>query len=422
MSDVTAYNRLYTSISSSLLYNEFRRWDLLDLLVSKLNDNNQVEIRGLSKIIDAIYTGNLSNLRKVILVKDLTYYPDRLENHLNEVSVCLNGVNSLRRFIPNFSYCYGKSADNKWSYFEYVPNTPFYSYIETENIVDLFYQLVLALDFAYHKIGFKHGDLHPANILVRNLDNAIAITYRNRTITTNKVVTVIDYENSTLNDNDEEELSDIHRLLYDEFNSDIVKMFVETSSNFDELIEQIEKTINRKEESKYEQTCILLPDLIDSYPLSNIELEQILLDDKVAEFETLLDNKIINLVNSLESNYDNSVVEELESLFEITSKLDIDLPYTVASELSLQQNKFFALVNLHERTGLPFLDFCDRINDKVKSTLRIKENNLYLRKGKSKQDAIDIINDLNDPVFSYISYSLIKLPMNAIEGLKTMKL
>jgi serine/threonine protein kinase len=141
--------------------------------------------------------------------------------------VGLYGTNRLRPFIPNFAYIYGgvkcsppifgendevvdwcNNNKNSVNYILYENVNPsisikkFISKCSVDEFLNIFLQILYALDFAHKKIDFTHYDLHGSNILLRipnanEPDKLYQIPYKTENgweyITTRYIPTFIDY-------------------------------------------------------------------------------------------------------------------------------------------------------------------------------------------------------------------------------------
>jgi len=152
---------------------------------------------------------------------------DDNEVNRHELAVGIYGTNSLREFVPNFSYLYGgfvnsapsidirnhfswnNSNDKQDKQFQYIvyeninESITFYEYIETCSLDQFFnnyLQIILALNIANKKIDFTHYDLHGNNVLIRNLNSTKNIQYsvfdEKFYLKVDTVATIIDYGSS----------------------------------------------------------------------------------------------------------------------------------------------------------------------------------------------------------------------------------
>lgn len=142
------------------------------------------------------------------------------EQLVHEYFVGAFGTNNLRNEIPNFSavlgyfrcsgtfisdsqvlsYC--ASSENPVNYILYEPvkGVSLETFIlehDFDEILQVLTGLILALQVAYERIDFTHYDLHPGNVMVRELPEEIAIPYRMNKQTyylhTRYIPTLIDY-------------------------------------------------------------------------------------------------------------------------------------------------------------------------------------------------------------------------------------
>jgi len=147
----------------------------------------------------------------VVAAADLTH----------EAFVGTYGLNQLRQNVPNFSYildsfqcnpvvnvdkedynlCLAGDSGMEYIIQEYVnPARPFGKFARTcsvEEFLDVFYQVMYALDYAHRQVDFTHYDLHTDNVMVRKLDATYQIKYETENgeeyIKTDKLAMIIDY-------------------------------------------------------------------------------------------------------------------------------------------------------------------------------------------------------------------------------------
>lgn len=160
-------------------------------------------------------------------------------NQMHEYFVGSFGTNSLRSKIPNFAfmlgffqcsppyidnslytglnipgtkgerkaltYCQNDINGNQVNYllYENITNSKtLQKFIEDgctfEQFLNVFIQIVLALDLAYTEFDFTHYDLHTENVLIRELPEEILISYPSQKdkIKTKYVATIIDFGRS----------------------------------------------------------------------------------------------------------------------------------------------------------------------------------------------------------------------------------
>lgn len=153
------------------------------------------------------------------------------ENLLHEFFIG-NKLNILRDKVPNFSYIYGsfncnypiffdqqpynicsmsnsETSDRKVNYIIYeniTDSISFKDFADNANIkefMNVYIQILFALNYANEKLKFVHYNLHYDNIVVKTLPNFVklAYPYKNKFIyiKTNKIPFIIDYGYSRLN-------------------------------------------------------------------------------------------------------------------------------------------------------------------------------------------------------------------------------
>lgn len=148
-------------------------------------------------------------------------------NLTHEVFVGLAGTNSLRKYIPNFSfvyggfgcappvvynrkvydYCYTSRKGVNYALYENVqPSVSFDHAIRNgmsvKNFLSSYLQILLSVQKAYELINFTHFDLHCENVLLRKTP-LVRITYDLRKelfyVSTRNIATIIDYGFSSFN-------------------------------------------------------------------------------------------------------------------------------------------------------------------------------------------------------------------------------
>ena len=126
-----------------------------------------------------IYTADIISENIKIILK----IPQNIENinHiLREYYIGVEAINNLRYTVPNFLYTLGgffnkdeSDKENAFILYEYIPGYTINDLITTNKInfsqwLNIFFQLLIALEMAQRKIQFTHYDLHTSNIIVRN--------------------------------------------------------------------------------------------------------------------------------------------------------------------------------------------------------------------------------------------------------------
>jgi archaellum component FlaC len=124
--------------------------------------------------------------------------------YIDNSSYAFNGTNNERKAL---TYCQNDVDGNQVNYliYENVSNSvTLQSFIEKgctfQQFLNVFIQIILALDLAYTELDFTHYDLHTENVLVRELPEEILICYRSdgmqKYLKTKYVATIIDYGRS----------------------------------------------------------------------------------------------------------------------------------------------------------------------------------------------------------------------------------
>jgi serine/threonine protein kinase len=167
-----------------------------------------------------VYTFVVDNIDDVIIIKA----NDTEKNNykfIHEIFIGLYGTNKLRKYIPNFSFILGGlrcsppryipredtiyfAESNKDFYhilYEFIQGNTLkkeLEKIEFSQFLNIFLQILFALQFAFDKIKFTHYDLHYENIIIRTpFDSEFFIPYIVDDviyyIKTNCIATIIDY-------------------------------------------------------------------------------------------------------------------------------------------------------------------------------------------------------------------------------------
>lgn len=124
-------------------------------------------------------------------------------DQLHEYFIGAYGTNRMRNVIPNFSYVFalfGCSAPilNDKEVVSYCQNTAFpvnyivyekvdgdtlsefLSYASTNEILNVLTQILLAHSYAYEIMKFTHNDLHPRNVIVKEVTEEVSIKYQHK--------------------------------------------------------------------------------------------------------------------------------------------------------------------------------------------------------------------------------------------------
>ncbi len=192
-----------------------------------------------------------TSLGKKIIVK----FDDSPHQDFHEALIGLRGTNSLRKKIPNFAmilgtvecsfseeeiskidshrdpsekieWCLHSSSEEenremkKIFFYEYIPGETLelflykkLYFLSKEEIMNIFLQIIFSLLVAADDCNFTHYDLNLKNIIVRELDEKVKISYSSKsfsepiTIETSFIPTFIDYSFSNVNGLGEEKKS-----------------------------------------------------------------------------------------------------------------------------------------------------------------------------------------------------------------------
>jgi len=256
---------------------------LNSLFYTKINDDNyhteiiKRYINNLQKIGEETaygyaFTADFMNADNMFVIK--TPKNSKNDNLLHELIVGLYGTNKLRKDIPNFAYIYGgfkcspmllynnnveswckrskHSNKNDVNYILYEninPSISFYDFLETcspDDFLNMFLQILYALNYANKTIDFTHYDTKGDNILIRTITDIrevknfgydhnfndlknpddFQIKYPDGKggfvyITTDAIPTFIDYGMSHIKTNDKNDKLNIDIGIYDFYNQNI---------------------------------------------------------------------------------------------------------------------------------------------------------------------------------------------------------
>lgn len=179
---------------------------------------------------------------KIVIKQGFNNYNTLALGH--EAFIGLYAINKLRTLCPNFMYTYGLVHENRFinrsdtytrllksernktiAYLDQENKKTYHILLESINnsislkkyidictdddFVDIFMQIVYALEIAQHQINFTHYDLHSDNILVKKLDKNSQIVYhrpngQKRYVTSNYLAVIIDFGYSHVKINDQD--------------------------------------------------------------------------------------------------------------------------------------------------------------------------------------------------------------------------
>jgi hypothetical protein len=128
----------------------------------------------------------------------------KIQENIHETFIGTKVINQLIKYIPNFSYVFGKTNDMVIT--EYIFGKTFDEWIKSdqfnmEDYIFILIQLAFSLQVAQNIIGFVHYDLTPWNIIIQELPCAITFDYmldRNNIfrVKTKFIPVIIDYGKS----------------------------------------------------------------------------------------------------------------------------------------------------------------------------------------------------------------------------------
>lgn len=177
--------------------------------------------------MNAQFLGNNGQYDTQFVIKAPKPYSD-VDDTLHEYFVGVYGTNRLRSLIPNFAFvlggfkcsppyydkltntnkvltfCQNNKEQVYYIIYENVRNSvPLSKYLRVctfKQFLNVFVQILFALQVAYENIDFTHYDLHTDNVLIRKLDKEIILPYiiKNKTyyLKTDVIATIIDFGRS----------------------------------------------------------------------------------------------------------------------------------------------------------------------------------------------------------------------------------
>lgn len=202
---------------------------------------------------------------------------------VNDAFIGMTVINDLIKEIPNFCFTLSIRSDenNTIVFRENIQNIEFLDDFLNKNpksYTEIMIQLCLALQLAYERFYFQHGDLTPKKIFVQTLSKPRKIIYRllskSWAIDTRYIVIITDYSKSKIlsnfsttvykknkffigrlnnDDNHSIKISDIEDLMKISVEKDIKKLFSEIDHNYDikgKDPENILKSLIKKEDIK----------------------------------------------------------------------------------------------------------------------------------------------------------------------------
>ena len=184
-----AFNNLILSSSTSQNMNERDVKIITDKVNTWINAFKALNVNSAAGYIYFITV--LQNIKAVIKVpRDSVYIYDAMLEYF----ACVSCINNLRYFIPNFMGGLGiflcSPSQNSTTLCDYnssSKNTPFCIYEKVEgqtfeqyvkkvdtdfsDFLEVFIQVLIALEVAQREYSFTHYDLHGENVIIKTIDN-----------------------------------------------------------------------------------------------------------------------------------------------------------------------------------------------------------------------------------------------------------
>jgi hypothetical protein len=176
---------------------------------------------GANGTVSTASIGDKSDLFQIIIKTAIDPKDDDL---MHEAFVGLVGTNKLREEIPNFSFIYGafkcdgpimpgkgkevknfctgkKGSIVTYALYENIKGKTVkdaISSIRADEFLNIYLQVLLAINYAGLKCDFTHFDLHSENVILRKLQKSVGVKYPTQTlgnlyIYTDVIPTIIDY-------------------------------------------------------------------------------------------------------------------------------------------------------------------------------------------------------------------------------------
>lgn len=147
------------------------------------------------------------------LFNNISIIQKKLNYISNEYFLSLYGINSLRKYIPTFSYTFFQK-EKKELWMEYQKGKTLFEYLneykkkeildreeEGSHYLSIFLQIICSLEVAQEKLLFTHYDFHLENIIINEDTTPISFPiYNNHYKFTDKkyTISIIDFEHSSI--------------------------------------------------------------------------------------------------------------------------------------------------------------------------------------------------------------------------------
>lgn len=186
LSIINSYKSVKTIPKINIIPKQGRNYGMLEGLKMLINN---IDFLDRAEIKDVIVSSSYKKVSKYILAGFTFIFKETIDDirnneNINEIFIGLMGINSLVKYVPNFSYMFGivEKEDKKCVISEYINGKTLSEWIKSDkfNVKELLFILIqigLALEISQKKCGFVHYDLTPWNILVIELPNPISFDY-----------------------------------------------------------------------------------------------------------------------------------------------------------------------------------------------------------------------------------------------------
>lgn len=311
-----------------------------------------------------------TNLFPKIVVK-MTDLEKETDESAHEALIGIKGTNKLRCSIPNFSYvlgtfkypCFYREEIPRWinqseqctfTIYEFIPGDTWDTFIKTcstSQFLNAFLQIILSIQLSILKIGFTHYDLHPKNLILREVNDILSIQYVDYLLYTDLIPTFIDYGSSHIKINEQDYGRGGIRNIGSVYNdrsfwlSDIAKLLFFT---FYYIHPEIRKKLQRKNllasESIYKENLF-----ISNMNPSSLSTIQYFKDKYYMSGESFIENKISIARNNISKSHDTFI------------QMKNDYPRLLL-EIEEDQKQRKNLFNTLEELVKYFIGFKDPIN------------------------------------------------------------
>ena len=342
------------------------------------------DIKNLFKAGHSIFRNKIVNINKYTISKFSFIVKNTSDNEKNkenihESFICKNVINELVKYVPNFSYYFGKYDNNL--IMEYIKGYTFEKWIKSDkfNMTDYLFiliQISLSLQFAQQYCGFVHYDLTPWNIVIQEIKVPVTFDYmlgHNKIyqIKTKYIPVIIDYGKS--------------HVIYKNIHYGFVNMY--KMSTIQDILSILITSLNLIVNNEYslrkcdEKDIIRLLNFISNTKYRNDTFRNINDVKKFIELSRNYNELINRNKYELESLHPLDFINYIESQFKY--KFNYKMPYKIVEEGTLLLNKG------HPKQVCDYI-FSANLTEQIQSYLSVLENFLNCE-----------LEDIDNPFFRY---------------------